>query len=105
MPRYLWEARRCVADEMRMRYIGLPGSRTERQRSLASVIPGGQTMTHGRFKSRRDVLKLAGGAASLAALGTIGASPACAGAPMLGGARPSIYRFKLGSFEITNILD
>lgn len=62
-------------------------------------------MTHGRFKSRRDVLKLAGGAASLAALGTIGASPACAGAPMLGGARPSIYRFKLGSFEITNILD
>src|SRR5262245_14420244 len=54
--------------------------------------------------SRRDVLKFAGGAASLAALGTLPGA-AQAAAPMLGVQRPSIYRFKVGSFEVTNILD
>jgi glyoxylase-like metal-dependent hydrolase (beta-lactamase superfamily II) len=42
---------------------------------------------------------------SLAGLGAFGASSARAAAPMLGVSRPSIYRFKLGGFEITNILD
>jgi len=51
------------------------------------------------------MLKLAGGAASLAALGGLGAGPARAAAPMLGVSRPSIYRFKLGNFEVTNMLD
>ena len=62
-------------------------------------------MTHGPSIARRDILKLAGGAASLAGLGAFGVHPARAAAPMLGVTRPSIYRFKLGSFEITNILD
>jgi glyoxylase-like metal-dependent hydrolase (beta-lactamase superfamily II) len=61
-------------------------------------------MSHEQSATRRDLLKLAGGAASLAALGTMGA-PAQAAAPMLGVSRPSVYRFKLGSFEVTNILD
>jgi glyoxylase-like metal-dependent hydrolase (beta-lactamase superfamily II) len=59
-------------------------------------------MPHDASTTRRDVLKLAGGAASLAAFA---ASPARAAAPMLGVSRPSVYRFKLGSFEVTNILD
>jgi glyoxylase-like metal-dependent hydrolase (beta-lactamase superfamily II) len=62
-------------------------------------------VTHGPSIARRDILKLAGGAASLAGLGAFGVHPASAAAPMLGVTRPSIYRFKLGSFEITNILD
>lgn len=55
--------------------------------------------------TRRDIIKLAGGAASAAVLA--GALPLTgyAAAPMLGVMRPSVYRFKLGSFEITNILD
>ena len=52
--------------------------------------------------TRRDMLKLVGGAVSLAALG---ASSARAAAPMLGVLRPQVHRFKLGSFEVTNILD
>jgi glyoxylase-like metal-dependent hydrolase (beta-lactamase superfamily II) len=55
--------------------------------------------------TRRDLLKLAGGAASLAVLGTGLPTLAHAAAPMLGPSRPTVYRFKLGSFEITNILD
>jgi glyoxylase-like metal-dependent hydrolase (beta-lactamase superfamily II) len=55
--------------------------------------------------SRREALKLAAGAASLAAVGTGFAGGAQAAAPMLGVSRPSIYRFKLGSFEVINILD
>ena len=62
-------------------------------------------MTHQASTTRRDLLKLAGGAASLAALGAIGTDAARAAAPMLGVSRPSVYRFKLGSFEVTNILD
>jgi glyoxylase-like metal-dependent hydrolase (beta-lactamase superfamily II) len=55
--------------------------------------------------TRRDALRLAAGAASLAAMGTVLPGAAQAAAPMLGVSRPSIYRFKLGSFEVTNILD
>ena len=62
-------------------------------------------MPHDTSTTRRDMLKLAGSAASLAALGGLGAGPARAAAPMLGVSRPSIYRFKLGNFEVTNMLD
>ena len=55
--------------------------------------------------SRRDALKLAGGAAALGALGSAVPHAAQAVAPMMGVSRPSIYRFKLGAFEVTNILD
>ena len=58
-----------------------------------------------RVITRRDALKLAGGAVSLAAVGTALPSAAHAAAPMLGPSRPTIYRFKLGAFEVTNILD
>lgn len=49
--------------------------------------------------SRRAALKAAAVAASSAAL------PAWAAAPMLGVDRPSHYRFKIGGFEVTTILD
>jgi glyoxylase-like metal-dependent hydrolase (beta-lactamase superfamily II) len=55
--------------------------------------------------TRRDVVRLAGAAASAAALGGALPQVAQAAAPMLGVSRPSIYRFKLGNFEVTNILD
>jgi glyoxylase-like metal-dependent hydrolase (beta-lactamase superfamily II) len=55
--------------------------------------------------TRRDLLKLAGGAASLAALGAGLPKVAQAAAPMLGVSRPTVYRFKLGSFEVTTLLD
>jgi glyoxylase-like metal-dependent hydrolase (beta-lactamase superfamily II) len=55
--------------------------------------------------TRRDVLKAGVGAAALAAAGTGVSGLAHAAAPMLGVLRPQIYRFKLGSFELTNILD
>jgi glyoxylase-like metal-dependent hydrolase (beta-lactamase superfamily II) len=51
------------------------------------------------------VLKLGGGAAALAALGSALPTAVQAAAPMLGVSRPSIYRFKVGNFEVTNILD
>ena len=54
--------------------------------------------------SRRDLLKLAG-ATSLATLSTSLPTAAEAAAPMMGVLRPSIYRFRLGAFEITNFLD
>src|SRR5688572_5113773 len=46
-------------------------------------------------------------AVTVAAAGTLGVKPmaARAAAPMQGVLRPSVYRFKLGSFEITTILD
>ena len=47
--------------------------------------------------SRRDAMKLVGGAAALAAAG---GGVAHAAAPMLGPSRPTIYRFKLGGFEV-----
>jgi glyoxylase-like metal-dependent hydrolase (beta-lactamase superfamily II) len=45
--------------------------------------------------------------ATVAAASTLGLVPmaARAAAPMQGVLRPSVYRFKLGSFEVTNILD
>jgi glyoxylase-like metal-dependent hydrolase (beta-lactamase superfamily II) len=55
--------------------------------------------------TRRGVLRLAGGAASFAALGAALPTAAQAAAPMLGVLRPQVYRFKIGSFEVTNILD
>src|SRR5262245_21239605 len=54
--------------------------------------------------TRRDLFKLAGGAAAAAAVGSF-AGAAHAAAPMLGVMRPSVYRFKLGAFEVTNLLD
>jgi glyoxylase-like metal-dependent hydrolase (beta-lactamase superfamily II) len=54
--------------------------------------------------TRRDLFKMAGGAAAAAAVGSF-AGAAHAAAPMLGVMRPSIYRFKLGAFEVTNLLD
>lgn len=54
--------------------------------------------------TRRDAIRLAG-AASAAALGGSLPQVAQAAAPMLGVTRPNIYRFKLGNFEVTNILD
>lgn len=55
--------------------------------------------------TRRDMLKLAGTTASVAAIAATAPGAVYAAAPMLGVSRPSIYRFKLGNFEITNILD
>jgi glyoxylase-like metal-dependent hydrolase (beta-lactamase superfamily II) len=55
--------------------------------------------------TRRDVLRFAGSATSLAALGAALPGVAQAAAPMLGVLRPQVHRFKLGSFEITQILD
>jgi glyoxylase-like metal-dependent hydrolase (beta-lactamase superfamily II) len=53
--------------------------------------------------TRREALRIVGGAASLAAAGL--PTLAHAAAPMLGVQRPQVYRFKLGNFEVTNILD
>jgi glyoxylase-like metal-dependent hydrolase (beta-lactamase superfamily II) len=55
--------------------------------------------------SRREALKAVAGGASFAALTAAAPGPAQAAAPMLGGLQPSVYRFKLGAFEVTNILD
>lgn len=55
------------------------------------------------YIDRRTVLA-AGGALSLAG-GLAVSGGALAAAPMLGVRRPRFYRFKLGAFEITNILD
>lgn len=53
---------------------------------------------------RRNLLTSAAG---IAAAGVMGFPPttARAAAPMQGVLRPSVYRFKLGGFEVTNILD
>ena len=54
--------------------------------------------------SRRTLLSAAAGSAALAATGaTVGT--ASAAAPMLGTTRPNVFRFKLGAFEVTTILD
>ena len=55
--------------------------------------------------TRRDTLKLAGGVAGISLVGSTMPLVAQAAAPMLGVSRPSIYRFKLGAFEVTTILD
>jgi len=53
--------------------------------------------------TRRQTLAAAG--LVLAAPGLIRPRPAAAEAPMLGPARPRFYRFQLGDFEITTLLD
>jgi len=55
--------------------------------------------------SRRDALKATAGAAVTAALAPGFSTPVDAAAPMLGLKRPTVYRFKVGEFEVTNILD
>jgi glyoxylase-like metal-dependent hydrolase (beta-lactamase superfamily II) len=55
--------------------------------------------------TRREVLKLAGSTAALATLGSTAPEVANAAAPMMGVKRPDMYRFKLGSFEVTTFLD
>jgi len=55
--------------------------------------------------THRDALTMVSGAAAFGALGGVVPHVAQAAAPMLGVSRPSIYRFKLGAFEVTNILD
>ena len=54
--------------------------------------------------TRRQSLLLTGGAALAAASG-IAATPALAAAPMKGVLRPHVYRFKVGGFEVTTLLD
>lgn len=55
--------------------------------------------------SRRSLIRAAGGIASLAVVGGASTRAVHAAAPMLGVLRPSVYRFKLGGFEVTTILD
>jgi hypothetical protein len=57
-------------------------------------------MTNDHKVTRRDALRFAGGAAALGALGSSIPLGVQAAAPMLGVSRPSIYRFKLGDFEV-----
>ncbi len=54
---------------------------------------------------RRALLRGMGSAAAALPLASALGGPAFAAAPMLGIHRPYFYRFKLGAFEITNILD
>jgi glyoxylase-like metal-dependent hydrolase (beta-lactamase superfamily II) len=63
-------------------------------------MPHDETM-----RTRRQVLALAGGAASAAVIDAKLSGAAIAAAPMMGVMRPQIYRFKLGAFEVVNILD
>jgi glyoxylase-like metal-dependent hydrolase (beta-lactamase superfamily II) len=58
-----------------------------------------------RTLTRREALRLGGGAAALAAAGVGAPGLAHAAAPMLGVLRPQAYRFKLGSFEVANVMD
>ncbi|MFQ5627007.1 MAG: MBL fold metallo-hydrolase, partial [Methyloligellaceae bacterium] len=55
--------------------------------------------------SRRDLLAGAAGTAALTALSGHPMPRVEAKAPMLGAARPTHYRFKIGAFEITTIYD
>jgi glyoxylase-like metal-dependent hydrolase (beta-lactamase superfamily II) len=55
--------------------------------------------------TRRNALAAAGGAALAPMALAAGGRPARADAPMLGAARPSFYRFGLGGFEVTTLLD
>lgn len=54
--------------------------------------------------TRRAALAAAGAAATTSLIVTSG-NPAHAAAAMLGPARPSFYRFRLGAFEVTTLLD
>ncbi|MEO1089934.1 MAG: MBL fold metallo-hydrolase [Pseudomonadota bacterium] len=53
--------------------------------------------------SRRGALAAGAGTAAVSLLG--GGGPAIAASPMLGAARPTYYRFVLGGFEVTTLLD
>ena len=55
--------------------------------------------------SRRTALFGALGAGAVLAAGGLPVRPAGATAPMLGPVKPSVYRFKLGAYEVTTILD
>ncbi len=55
--------------------------------------------------TRRHLLTAAAGTALAAPFVSIPAAPARAAAPMLGAATPQFYRFKLGGFEVTTLLD
>jgi len=55
--------------------------------------------------SRRNLLASAAGAVTLATLSDGGFSSAQAAAPMQGASVPTLYRFKLGAFEVTTIND
>lgn len=55
--------------------------------------------------SRRTALLGALGAGAAIAAGGLATRPARAAAPMLGPTKPSVYRFKLGGYEVTTILD
>lgn len=61
-------------------------------------------MTESVSMSRRTLMSAAAGGAALAATG-LTIQSASAAAPMLGPTRPNVYRFKLGGFEVTTILD
>ena len=54
--------------------------------------------------NRRNVLALGGGAAATIAIGAL-AGPAAAKAPMLGVSLAKHWRYKLGAFEVTTIMD
>jgi glyoxylase-like metal-dependent hydrolase (beta-lactamase superfamily II) len=58
-----------------------------------------------RMLTRRDTLKLGGALSLAAAAGAAVPASVEAAAPMLGVQRPQVYRFKIGDFEVTNILD
>lgn len=55
--------------------------------------------------SRRRVMASAAVALAAPAIGKTLATPAQAAAPFLGNATPTHHRFRLGAFEVTNILD
>jgi glyoxylase-like metal-dependent hydrolase (beta-lactamase superfamily II) len=60
-------------------------------------------MTDNTRFTRRGLML--GGTAGIAAATMLGQAPARAAAPMQGLQRPAIYRFKVGEFEVTTILD
>lgn len=63
-----------------------------------------RTMAADQGLTRRATLAVAG-AAAMSPFLMLGSSPAHAAAAMLGPARPTFYRFKLGAFEVTTLLD
>jgi hypothetical protein len=54
---------------------------------------------------RRTALAAVGGAALAPLALAAGIGPARAAAPMMGPAGPTFYRFKLGGFEVTTLLE
>ncbi len=62
-------------------------------------------MTEDIRLTRRNLLAGAAGLAATPAIGLGLTRPAFAAAPQLGPERPSVYRVKLGQFEVTTVLD